>query len=122
MFEDKFVAALSEMLDAIKKLVITLRDLQRDSPEEYDKFVDFSTDPTASYKLVIELSKKDPSLAGEFLDLVGKMGELQKYLSRIYFTDVDEKETAIALIEDTKKKLRELEELLEARKNTEKNG
>lgn len=115
MFVARFVDVLEELLEAEKKVISELKDLQRASPEEYDKFVKFSTDPAAAIELAMELNEKDPAIAGQFLKLVKMLGELQTILSRLYFTSVDEKERAINIINELNAELRKIGGLIKER-------
>lgn len=121
MFVIRLIDFLTELLQAHKKIVQELENLQSSAPEEYDKFVKFSTDPAAAIELVIELNEADPEIATYFLSLIRKLGELQSYLSRIYFTSVEEKERAIALIDEVSKELNNIKNKIQT-KGTEAVG
>lgn len=110
MFLVRLVDVLEELLEAQKRVVSELKSLQEESPEEYDRFVRFSTDPAAVIELAMELNEEDPEMAGYFLRLVRLLGELQGILSRLYFTSAEEKERAIRLIDELSTELRELKE------------
>jgi len=111
----RFIDVLEELLEAQKKVVSELKELQETSPEEYEKFVRFSIDPAAAIELAMELNEKDPTIANYFLRLIRTLGELQTLLSRLYFTSVEEKERAVNIIKELKDELKKLKELIKKR-------